>query len=71
MCKYLGRYKDIDLYVCEQGGIRPTWIARYSSEAPDYQSCPITSLMCKDIDQILENMPDEIVEAYKRHPIPC
>jgi hypothetical protein len=37
-CVFLGRFKAVDLYFCNQGGSIPTVIARYSSEGPDYTS---------------------------------
>ena len=37
VCKFLGIFKDYDLYFCPQGG-EPTVIARYSSDGPDYLS---------------------------------
>jgi hypothetical protein len=37
-CVPLGEHETADLYYCEQGGLSPTVIARYSSVPPDYQS---------------------------------
>jgi hypothetical protein len=37
-CKALGEFQEADLYFCEQGGVEPTVIARYSDDGPDYSS---------------------------------
>ena len=37
-CTFLGTFKNHDLYHCFQGGIRPTVIARYGNDGPDYTS---------------------------------
>jgi hypothetical protein len=36
-CKFLGKYREFDLYFCKQISI-PTVIARYSDDGPDYYS---------------------------------
>jgi len=36
-CKPLGQFLEDDLYYCDQGG-RPTVIARYGDDGPDYVS---------------------------------
>lgn len=36
-CTFLGQYNEYDLYHCNQRG-RPTVIARYSDDGPDYMS---------------------------------
>ena len=56
-CKYLGKYENkIDLYTCEQNGIRRTYIARYSNTGSDYASSPL---------RIDVGLP-ELIEAKKR-----
>ena len=37
-CKFLGMFKDYDLYFCNQGGNIPTVIARYGNEGHEYLS---------------------------------
>ncbi len=42
-CVYLGTFHSqthrwVDLYFCDQGGIHPTLIGRFSSDGPDYAS---------------------------------
>lgn len=37
-CVYLGSYKKVDLYFCNQWGELKTVIARYSDDGPDYTS---------------------------------
>ncbi len=37
-CKPLGEHGDADLYFCNQSGIAPTLIARFSGFGPDYIS---------------------------------
>lgn len=37
-CLFLGRYNNVDLYVCARSNIADTVIARHSSEGSDYTS---------------------------------
>lgn len=57
-CKYLGRFKEFDLYYCKQGGL-PTVIARYGN-GPDYVSGLELGAMHK------LNMDSGIGTAYRR-----
>lgn len=48
-CIFLGNYiwknREYDLYVCKQGRLWPTVIARFSSDGPDYISGLETALL--------------------------
>lgn len=37
-CTPLGEFNEFDLYHCGQGGHRPTVIARYGNDGPEYLS---------------------------------
>lgn len=37
-CNFLETSDEFDLYFCPQGGHRPTVIARYGDDGPDYKS---------------------------------
>ena len=43
-CKFLGTRKNLDWYVCEEGALGRSIIARYSDEGPDY-ACRNESLL--------------------------
>lgn len=46
-CEYLGKFFDMDVYLCrpsDRGILGGSIIARYSDEAPDYYSSPISVL---------------------------
>jgi hypothetical protein len=56
-CTYLGRYEEYDLYHCLEFDSRPTVVARYGDEGPDYGSGMIFA------DQ---GAVPELVEAKRR-----
>lgn len=37
-CTFLGQFQEYDLYVCPVSLLGGTYIVRYSSDGPDYQS---------------------------------
>lgn len=37
-CQFLAQVGTFDLYFCRQHGVRPTVLARYGSEGPQYES---------------------------------
>lgn len=57
LCKFLGRYKKYDLYVCVRNNIADTVIARHGSNGPDYSSGLIFAH---------RNLIPELVEAKNR-----
>jgi len=38
ICTFLGVHENYDLYYCPQGGERPTIIARFGDDGPEYTS---------------------------------
>jgi hypothetical protein len=43
-CVFLVHYAGHDLYRCEQGGWRPTIVARFGDDGPDYVSGPVVQV---------------------------
>lgn len=39
-CTFIGRHGGYDLYLCQQGGLAPTIIARFGDDGPSYHSGP-------------------------------
>lgn len=65
-CRYLGQFENFDLYRCDgaaaSGG--GTYIARASSDAPDYLSMPAD--MVADKDKMGYSIRPALLEAHRR-----
>ena len=61
-CVYLDKYKETDLYWCDQGGNMPTLINRYGNNGPEYESGPLLKSI---IPSLMESV-NWFTVAFKR-----